>query len=367
MPGLFIRRQAEALTAFCDVAVLYIHADPECPNNSESEYAREKEVDVVRVYYRPGNSQISRWIRFYRAHMLGLDLLRGSRPDLVHAHVLTREGFMAWRIARKFHVPFVISEHWSRYFPENNTYHGIVRKLVTRLVVHRASAVIPVSEKLRGAMKKCGLDNPDCYIVPNVVESELFRPSATQIKPENYRIVHVSCFEDRSKDIAGFLQAVKELSGRRTDFECHLVGAGPDFVALKELADRMGLLNKRVFFVGLKEDEALVSEITGSDFTVLSSRYETFGTVILESLFCGVPVVSTAVGIAPEVIVPGNGILVPPGDPRGLAEAMDRMLGICRDLDPAAIRETLGSRFTKASVSRSLTDIYIKVLTTPHV
>ena len=54
MEGLFIRYQAEALTPFCDVAVISVHPDPECAGTFGVAFSEENEVRVLRVSYRPG-------------------------------------------------------------------------------------------------------------------------------------------------------------------------------------------------------------------------------------------------------------------------------------------------------------------------
>jgi hypothetical protein len=81
MPGLFVRYQAEALTAHCEVSVLYVHPDPHCPNAVETDFAVENGVHVIRVYYRPSSSGIGRWRRFYNAHLTGLAFLGSPGPD----------------------------------------------------------------------------------------------------------------------------------------------------------------------------------------------------------------------------------------------------------------------------------------------
>jgi glycosyltransferase involved in cell wall biosynthesis len=239
--------------------------------------------------------------------------IRAFSPDLVHVHILTRIGFIGWRIARRQKVPLVISEHWSRYFPGNNTYRGWLRKAVTKFVIRKAAVMIAVSEPLRNAMSQCGLDHPRWRIVPNVIDTGLLTPVAVK-HGEVKTMVHISCFEDRSKNISGFLRSLKELLSIRTDFACLMIGAGPDWTELKEYADFLGLPGSIVQFTGLKTGNEFTELLSGACFSVVSSRYETFGTVVIESLACGVPVVATAVGVAPEVINDTNGIIVPPGE-----------------------------------------------------
>ncbi len=58
MPGLFIQRQVEAVSAHCDVSVLYVHEDSQCINNYEIDIAEENKIQVVRIYYRSFSSDL---------------------------------------------------------------------------------------------------------------------------------------------------------------------------------------------------------------------------------------------------------------------------------------------------------------------
>jgi len=364
MPGLFIQRQAEAVSSYCDVAVLYVHADEQAANRYEIDFADENGVQVVRVYYRephiPLLSGFLKMYRFFRAHSLGFKMLRSFQPDLLHVHVLTREGIVA-RINKILKgTPYVITEHWSRYMSASNTFRGGFRKMITRQVVKSSAAMIAVSETLKTAMLKFHLRNPNFFVVPNPVETSLFtiggRPSGKNIK----RFIHISCFDDRPKNISGFLNAVKNLSQKRSDFECFLIGDGPEFNLWKSRADELCLLGKMVFFTGLKEQNELVKEIQIADFMVLSSNYETLGTVVIECLSCGIPVVATNVGIVPEVINETNGIIIPAGDDKALEDAISRMLVHCNSYDPQAIRNTVLAKFDNKSIAKQLLEIYQK-------
>ena len=358
MPGLFVRYQAEALTARCEVSVLYVHPDPHCPNAVETEYAVENGVHVIRVYYRTSGCAAVRWFRFYRAHFTGMALLGSPGPGLVHVHVLTREGLMGYLISRKLRIPFVITEHWSRYFPENDFFRSWWKRKLTAFVVRRAAALIAVSDKRRRAMIAKRLNHPSFHVVHNVLDTERFHLFETIHKEDLKTVVHVSCFDDRSKNITGLLDAVKIVRGKRTDFTLRLVGEGPDLDRMKRYAEKLGLDDRFALFTGLKEGEELVREYGNADFSVLSSRFETFGTVIPESLACGTPVLAAAVGIAPELITETNGMIVQPGDTGALAEGFLQMLGKCRNYDRRLVRETLGGRFSPKTIADQLMAVY---------
>jgi len=368
MTGLFIQRQAEALTKYCDIAVIYVHAETDCPNKFEVEFSEEKEVRVLRVYYRVSDGglfflrDLQKFYRFYRANFKALKSIRKFNPDILHAHVLTRMGLIAFKISRSWKKPFLISEHWSRYFPENNTYKGVVRKWITRFVVGKANAIVVVSEILRKSMIDRKLYNSQYYVIPNVVDTDQFIPASRKGNKFRKRIIHVSCFEDKSKNLSGFLRAVKSLSMKRNDFECLVVGDGPDYEQIVQYSKSLEIKEPLVVFTGLKTEHALVEAYQSSDFLVLSSNYETFGTVLIEGMSCGLPVVATHVGIVPEIITTENGLVVPPGKEDALINAMNRMIDNIDGYDRQKIRSTILNRFSKEKVADSLCNLYQKIV-----
>jgi glycosyltransferase involved in cell wall biosynthesis len=370
MPGLFIQRQAEAITPYCDVALIYIHPDPHCPNKVEAEFSEENEVRVLRVYYKVGDGKpsflgkvINLW-HFYKAHMKAFHSIREFSPNLVHAHILTRMGFVGLRISRKNHIPLVISEHWSRYFPENNTYRGWFRKMVTAFVVEHAAAIVAVSEPLRNAMQKCGLHHQNFRVIPNAVDTASLSFPGSTVKTGVKTMVHISCFEDRSKNISGFLRSVKALSELRQDFSCVMVGTGPDFDTMKEFAAFLRIPDTLVQFAGVKTGHEFAEVLNSADFSVLSSRYETFGTVVIESLACGVPVVATAVGVALDVINDSNGLLVPPEDELAMTRALHRMLDGCRNYTKSQIMNSVADTYSRETVGKQLAALYSELTQT---
>jgi glycosyltransferase involved in cell wall biosynthesis len=368
MPGLFIQRQAEAITPFCDVAVIYVHPDPDCPNKFEAEFSEENQVRVLRVYFRPVVSRLSllakllTLLRFYKANMKAVHSIRQFDPEIVHAHVLTRMGYIGWKVSKKFKIPLVISEHWSRYFPENRSYRKGIHHQVTKFVVKKSAGLILVSAILRNAMDALGVVSPHTFIIPNVVVPEPMGHPENKIKTEKKTIIHVSCFEDKSKNITLFLKVIANLARRRQDFVCLLVGEGPDFIRMQDLARDLGILDSFVIFTGLKTGTEFYELMDRSDFLVLSSRYETFATVVVEALTCGIPVVATPVGVVPEIINESNGIILHGKDEDAMTSAIDRMLDQCRSYDKEAIMVGVENKFSKKDVGEQIVQVYRNIL-----
>jgi len=94
------------------------------------------------------------------------------------------------------------------------------------------------------------------------------------------------------------------------------------------LIDDVSLVGDRVRFLGAQPRSTVFELFKAADAALLSSSWESFGLVVAEALAVGTPVISTAVGGVVEVLEDGrNGLLVPPGDPEALAEAIRRFFG----------------------------------------
>ena len=137
-----------------------------------------------------------------------------------------------------------------------------------------------------------------------------------------------------------FLQALARATLRVPALRGLVVGDGPLRSELEGEARRLGL-ERRVVFAGLRTD---VSELlAGLDAVLFSSVREGLSMAMLEAMAAGVPVIATEVGGTPELITDGRtGLLVPPGQPDALAEALIGLLG--DRARAAAIREAAHRR-----------------------
>jgi len=354
MFGLFVQRHAEAAALYNDVSVIYVHADENANEKFEVERSTENNVDTIRVYYKKPKSKILSLIRFFKANKLALSQLQ--KPDLIHVHVLTRCGVIAlWQ--KIIHgTPYIITEHWSRYLPGND-FSGFLRKIATRIVVKNASTITTVTENLAKAMQNHGLRNKSYVVLPNVVDVNLFKPIEKHYSKA--KIIHVSCFEDKSKNISGLIDALAILESKNIDYQCVFIGEGMDFEAMKSYATEK-LNYENIRFTGLLQGQALADELASGDFLVLSSNYENMPVVILEALACGLPVVSTNVGGIKEMVDENCGILVPAKSTEKLANAMQTMIEN-HNYDVNLLRNKVLSKYSYEAVGQFLDKIYKKM------
>jgi glycogen(starch) synthase len=154
------------------------------------------------------------------------------------------------------------------------------------------------------------------------------------------RILFVGRLVD-AKGVSTLVSAFSRLETRGA--ELVLVGDGPRRAELEGLARRLGIAGA-VRITGFVPHEHVPALLAAGDLLVLPSRYEELGTVLVEALHAGLPVVASRVGGIPEVVEDGvTGLLVPPGDARALAAAIDAVLG----------DELLAGRMSAAALRRA--------------
>ncbi|MCQ2228489.1 MAG: glycosyltransferase [Bacteroidales bacterium] len=361
MSGLFVRKHAQAVARLCDVCVLYLHADEEA-NDFEIVEQETDGVKEIYVYYpfvdRGLFRQATKAINYARAFHKGYKRVEETfgRPNVTQANVLTRSGVLSWLLCKKYGIPYVVVEHWSRYLPQNFNYKGFFRKRLTEKVVREASAVMAVSAHLRDAMREHGLDNDNFGLINNVVDDIFYRTERVAHSGP-FRFLHVSCFDERPKNVCGILRAFKKVLDIRQDVALTLVGTGKDWETATEYAKELGLTPNNVIFTGEKKPKEVCQYMAESDCLVMFSRYETHGVVISEAWASGLPVISTEVGIVPDVMTDENGIRVKNDDVEDLAEKMLWMIENRHRYESDTIKR-LAEKYNQTNVGIYLADIY---------
>lgn len=130
-------------------------------------------------------------------------------------------------------------------------------------------------------------------------------------------IGHVGALDDSQKGQLDLISAVRMLNQRARGWRLILVGGGRDEAMLKAAAADC----PNIEFVGHVENVG--DYLAAFDLFAFPSRHEGLGSTLLDAMQAGLPIVATAVDGIPELIEDGiNGVLVPPGDPTALADAL---------------------------------------------
>ena len=261
----------------------------------------------------------------------------GWIPDVVQLNVIQKQGLLALWLKKRYGIPYVIVEHWSGYLPENGMFKRLsaIKKRIYRRIAAQAEQVLCVSQRLQQAMQDCGIRAQQWGLIDNVVdgfffekvESKKTKVESRKTKVESRKtLLHVSCFDERAKNVKGLLRAAKMLSEKRQDWKLVLVGTGADYEDVRAFADTLDIPEGLLEWTGELTPSEVAERMHEADALVLSSRYETYGVVLAEAAAAGLPILSTPVGIAENVanlIVPQE---IAQNKPGRMAEFMETIL-----------------------------------------
>ncbi|MDD5974670.1 MAG: glycosyltransferase [Bacteroidales bacterium] len=375
MSGLFVFRHAEAvLSQGIDVHVLYICYHPDVKKHYV-EHIHSHGVKQTFFYYPDKKNSITEikhlfkaW-RYWHSHY-GL-------PDIIHLNVLTKQIILPLYIKKRYNIPFVLTEHWTGYLPENGAFYRNKLKEFHKKAITKASMVMPVSDLLADAMKKALSNNlRDITVIPNVVNDLFYSLSKNEYSKtthpknkEKFVFLHVSCFNNEAKNTVGIVEATEQLLAIRDDFKVKMVGTGPDFELTKAAANIKGLTNRGIIeFTGELLTEQVAIEMTEADAFILFSNYETAAVVLQEASVMELPIISTAVGIAPMILHPitktendikisSQGILVPQKDTNTLCYAMNYMIDHINDFSTRD-NSNIKNEYTYESIGEKISAVY---------
>ena len=108
---------------------------------------------------------------------------------------------------------------------------------------------------------------------------------------------------------------------------------------LNALADELGV-RERISFAGAKHGKELRSYYQAADVFVYTSLYENFGQTLLEAAAAGLPIISTPVGIAPEIVIDGETGFLVSDDPKIISQRI-------RELNNVSTRTEFGRTIKK--------------------
>jgi glycosyltransferase involved in cell wall biosynthesis len=258
--------------------------------------------------------------------------LARAATDVVHAHGL-RAGALAALAVRR--MPLVVTVHNA---PPRGALAAGMYAVLERIVARRAAAVVCVSSDLEDRMRRRRAAHVGRAVVPAARgASTVAAPCETStgpavLAPDGRPVVLAVGRLTAQKGFDVLLEAAARWRERRPEPFVAIAGSGPLAASLHSQARDLGL---DAAFLGERQDVAAL--LAAADVFVLPSRWEGQPLVVQEALRAGRPIVASDVPGVRDLTGDDAALLVPPGDPAALGDAVARVL------DDAALAAGLGA------------------------
>ena len=272
-------------------------------------------------------------------YCVSLGMIRGFRDfDLIHSHNYRNfQSDLSLFFSKLKGKPFILSTHGSllgyRRYLEGRLArlpYALYDFLTFKLTARRADRIVVSSQVEYEDAIEFGINREKLRLVPAGIDVKRYGVACNKEK-NNVTLLFVGRIA-RNRRVENLIKALKEVDDRVTlnlvgsEEKTSSVSPGGYLKELAALAKNLGV-EDRVQFVGPRFDDALVDCYCSADIFVYTSKYESFGQPILEAAAAGLPVISTPVGIAKELIRNGEtGYLVEFDNPSMLAERIKALL-----------------------------------------
>lgn len=285
-----------------------------------------------------------------RSQSLGLHAL--------HAHFATVSCSLAHYAHRITGIPYSFTAHAKDIFSDS-----VDREFLTAKINTAQFAVTVTEYNKRFLVEQHpGADASRIRVLYNGVDREYFSPDETARKATPPVVMAVGRLVAK-KGFADLVRACAILKSRGLLFRCVIVGQGREGPALRALASELGI-DDQLELAGARHQEEVRNMMRSASALCLPCLRDTDGnqdalpTVLLEAMAVGLPVVSTRISGVPEIIdTEVNGLMVEPGEPEKLAEALVRVL-----TDPALSQRLSASGRQKVSerfdIRRNVTTLH---------
>jgi glycosyltransferase involved in cell wall biosynthesis len=312
------------------------------------------------------------WVRGYgspvhdaRASRQLSSCLRAGAFDLLHCHS-AKAGVIGRLTGKLAGVPTIYSPHCFPFIGEFGAPRRVFATTTERALAHVTGQIICVSDDERQQARRIGIpDNrlsvvlngsPACpdRIVPD-------RPTA-EFADGGPLAASIAVLREQ-KGINVLVDAAPSILARAPEAKVAVIGDGPLRGRLAAQAARLGL-DREPRFAFLPFGGSSNAHLSSTDVFVLPSLWESLAIGLLEALACGVPTVATDVGGTREVVVPDTGVLVPPSDPRALADAVVGLLQDPRRREAmsAAARKRHATHFAVERMVEETAAVYDRIL-----
>ena len=322
------------------------------------------EVDGIPVYYPRALTMGNAGEKYLGGMNLALAALpiakrlHKEKPfDIVHAHMLPRDGHAGLVVARKLGIPLALTVHGTDIFgyfkPGQEPWPR------NQKIAREADALMAVSSLLMSRVAPYRGEGKISRVVPNGVDLSLV-PSCTTNVPRS--VISVGTLKAR-KCMDRTLEAFARLAGEYPDARLTIVGIGEMEAQLKNRIAELGLEGRVIMTGGLPHEQVL--ELMGRhDLFVLPSWGEGYGSVYIEAMAAGcISVGALGEGIEDTIADGENGFLVPAGDIDATERVMRAVFGNREAYDTLRARGRAAAMLlTWARNAKTVEEIYFEAI-----
>lgn len=286
------------------------------------------QLNIRKVFFRtrPVRTFLT-FVVFFLPTMYQLTrLIRRHGIQIIHIHY-PLDSFIYFGICRWIlPIKLITSVHGADLFPGGRPKARYSFSM--RFLFMSSDRILAPSRAFLGEVMTIfpSVQDKSTYVHNAVDLDEFCEPPHSTTGRRHARYILSIAAHNEKKGLDVLLHSFARLAGSNPELRLVLVGDGPLRKSLEELAKEL-CLNGRSEFVGRKDRDQTVALLHDCEVFVLPSRSEPFGIAVIEAMACRRPVVASAVGGIREIIEDGKGgILVQPGDPEVLAEAIRRVV-----------------------------------------
>ncbi|HDS83810.1 MAG TPA: glycosyltransferase family 4 protein [Phycisphaerales bacterium] len=303
----------------------------------EYEQAADDEADVIRLpaiqHFNGSDFSVIVPIHGFLHHRLDK-----FKPDIVHSHHPFLVGSTAVRVAKKYDLPLVYTQHtmfeqYTHYVPVG---YEKLKQFVVRLSTGYANmtdTVIAPSGSIADILRRRGVNRP-IEVIPTGIDIHRFAAGDGQIFRQRQTIAsdvpvvgHVGRLAPE-KNLAFLCESVGAFLQQNPRARFVVVGYGPSEHTMKEIFVRLQVQD-RIHWVGKLKGQQLAEAYHAMDVFAFSSKSETQGLVLAEAMACGVPVVALDAPGVREVVQDGvNGYLLSDENSLSFARAMEKYVNL---------------------------------------
>jgi teichuronic acid biosynthesis glycosyltransferase TuaC len=328
-------------------------------NYTENSFAfkdfKEEQIIFLRYFRFPRGQflHIEGWFAYFQARKYLSKML--DRNTIIHANWIFPAGTMARIISDNYKVPFLISLMGSDV---NSLIEGTKFWRAAKKLLQKSQMVTAVTEDLfdKCEEKHIQIEESQRELIDNIYESDNFIIKDKNLTRKdlgidnNIKIIFYAGGLISLKNVDILIEAVSNIVHSTPNIHLFIAGEGTEEGKLKRMVESKEIVNS-IFFLGPLDSNQMINYYNSADLFCLPSKSEGLPNVIVESFFCGTPVVASAVGGIPKIIRPGiNGFLVKPNSVQDLEEKI--IISLSHSWDRAIIRESISYLFPEKVIDK---------------